>query len=81
VAGSKFPLAIWTWEGVYAASWGHHDPMIFLAALELDHGIKGAFALQGFARVGFDGEGGRCIYNVRGPGRGVRPITEWSRFI
>lgn len=75
-----YPLSIWGWEGVYWASWGHHDPATFARALEADWDIKvpASKVTQGYARVGFSGEDypARCVYNVKGPGKGVRPITE-----
>jgi hypothetical protein len=77
-----YPLTIWTLEGDYAASWGHHPLESFAQILREEWGIdaKASQINQGYARVGFDGESGRrCIYSAKGPGRGVRPITEWER--
>jgi hypothetical protein len=39
---------------------------------------KKAKVVHSYARVGFDplSDSGLSIYNVAGPGRGVRPITE-----
>ena len=74
-----YPLAIWTWRGIYAASWGHHHEADFLISLAEDHGVNvptGTVVRRGYARIGFDGEGGRCVHAAKGPGRGVRPITE-----
>ena len=74
-----YPLAIWTWQGIYAASWGHQDVEYFTESLALDHGIilpAKSRVTHGYARIGFDGEGGRCVHAAKGPGRGVRPITE-----
>jgi hypothetical protein len=80
-----YPLDIWTWEGVYAASWGHHDPFDFLVALASGHDFHvptGTVVTHGYARVGFSGEDhpARCVYHTSGPGRGVRPITEVELF-
>ena len=78
-----YPLSIWTWEETYAASWGHHDPAIFKAHLEGDwgkHSVDVKLIRHGWARVGFDGPE-RVIYNMRGPGRGVRPITEYIDYL
>ena len=77
-----YPLAIWTWRGVYAASWGHHSSESFAKILREQWGIdaKTSQIRHGYARVGFDGESGRCcLYPAKGPGRGVRPTTEWER--
>ena len=79
-SAKPYPLDIWTCEGCYAASWGHHDPLTFLAALASEYRIYvpvGTRVWRGYARLGFDGaEGKRCVYHTAGPGRGVRPITE-----
>ncbi len=77
----KYPLSIWTYLGCYAASWGHHQAVDFLYALAVDHGLtlpSEIRVVHGYARLGFSAEGPRAreIYNVSGPGRGVRPITE-----
>jgi hypothetical protein len=77
-----YPLAVWTWKGVYAASWGHHPAESFARILCEQWGIdaKASQINQGYARVGLDGATGKCcLYPVKGPGRGVRPITEWER--
>ena len=80
-SAKHYPLNIWTWDGCYAASWGHHDPLVFLAALASEyhmHVPAGTPVHHRFARLGFDGTygGERWVYHVAGPGRGVRPITE-----
>jgi hypothetical protein len=75
----EYPLSIWTWRGVYAASWGHHDQTAFLRSLSEDHGVDPPSHVvmhRGFARIGFGTEEPREVYYALGPGRGVRPITE-----
>ncbi len=80
-AMKDYPLRIWTCLGCYAASWGHHDPSIFVISLAADNGVcvpPGAHVKHGYARLGFDpfDKNGRVISNAKGAGRGVRPITE-----
>ncbi len=80
MSAKVYPLDIWTWRSCYAASWGHHDFTIFLNALHADWDIRPPISRSishAYARLGFDTEGeGRMVCYAKGPGRGVRPITE-----
>lgn len=80
VKKKEYPLNVWTWEESYAASWGHHDPEVFAAHLEGDWGkgsVDTSRIIHAWARVCFDGPE-RVIFHAAGPGRGVRPITEYD---